>query len=71
MIQPKLITHFARAAANCFTKANTVTVDLFTQHWDSAPNMSQGVALNNENAGHGPYRRINPTARKQRLAKPA
>ena len=52
-------------------KANTVTVDLFTQHWDSAHNMSRGMALNNEDAGHGPYRRINPTARKQRLNNPA
>ena len=63
VIQPKLISNFARAAASCFTKANTVTGDLFKQHWDSAHNMSRGIALNNEDTGHCPDRRINPTAR--------
>ena len=33
VIQPKLNSDFARAAASCFTKANTVTEDLFTQQW--------------------------------------
>ena len=71
VIQPKLISNFARAAANCFAKANTVTVDLFQQHWDSAHNMSRGIALNPEDTGHGPYRRINPISSKPAVASPA
>ena len=46
-------------------KANSATEDLFEQHWGKAHNMSRGIALNDEDTGHGPYRRINPIARKQ------
>ena len=71
VIQLKLISDFARAAASCFTKAKPVTWDLFEQHWDSAHNKSRGMALDNEDIVHGPYRRINPISSKTAVAKPA